>query len=165
MMGLGDPGSTSALGGALRQQAITLTDLVVDLTEAAERAGRRGPGGRADRSARARELLGGTARELDAVGAVLQSFTATVLAGSARIRALADEATRADLAIEGSLVVEVSGPSRVDPVARLRERERLQELLNRVSAAEGKELARIARELGRSGPALAALSERARLGS
>ena len=52
MMGLGDPGSTSALGGALRQQAITLTDLVVDLTEAADRARR---GGRADLSARERE--------------------------------------------------------------------------------------------------------------
>ena len=80
-------------------------------------------------------------------------------------RALADEATRTDLVIEGSVVVEARGPSRVDPVDRLRERQRLQELLNRVSAAEGKELARIARELGRSGPALAALSERARLGS
>ncbi|HKX68687.1 MAG TPA: hypothetical protein VJN29_15830 [Intrasporangium sp.] len=162
MMGLGDPGSTSALGGALRQQAIILTDLVVELTEAAERAAR---GGRADLSARERELLTGAARELDAVGAALQSFTATVQAGSARIRTLADDAARSDLVIEGSIIVEAKGPSRVDPVDRLRRRERLQELLNRVSAAQGKELARIARELARSGPPLAALSERARLGS
>jgi hypothetical protein len=162
MMGLGDPGSTSALGGALRQQAITLTDLAVDLEDAAERARR---GGRADPSARERELLNSAARELDAVGAALQSFTATVLAGAARIRTLGDEAARSDLVIEGSVVVEARGPSRVDPENRLRQRERLQELLNRVSAAEGKELARIGRELGRSGPALAALSERARLGS
>ena len=162
MTGLGDPGSTSALGGALRQQAITMTDLVVDLAEAAGRARRAGG---TDLSARERELLSSTARELDAVGAALQSFTATVLAGSARIRTLADEAARSDLVIEGGVVVEAQGPRRVDPVDRLRERERLQELVNRVSAAEGKELARIARELGRSGPALAALSERARLGS
>ena len=162
MMGLGDPGSTSALGGALRQQAITLTGLVVDLTEASERATR---GGRVDLSARERELLSCAARELDAVGAALQSFTATVLAGSARLRTLADQASGSDLVIEGNVVVEAPGPSRVDPVDRLRQRERLQELVNRVTAAEGKELARITRDLGRSGPALAALSERARLGS
>ena len=162
MTGLGDPGSTSALGGALRQQALTLTDLVVDLTEAAERARRTGT---ADLSARERELLSSAARELDVVGAALQSFTATVLAGSARIRTLADEAVRSDLVFEGSVVAEAPGPSRVDPADRLRERARLQELLNRVTAAEGKELARIARELARSGPALAAVSERARLGS
>lgn len=162
MTGLGDPGSISALGGTLRQQAITLVDLVVDLTEAAERARR---AGRPDLSARERDLLDRLARELDVVGAALQSFTATVQAGSARTRALADEAARTGLVIEGSLVVEARGPSRVDPVHRLRARERLQELLNRVTAAEGKDLARIARELARSGPVLARLSERARLGS
>ncbi|GAA6524564.1 hypothetical protein [Intrasporangium sp. DVR] len=162
MSSLGDPGSTSALGGALRQQAITLADLVVDLTEAAERAGR---AGRPDVTARERDLLSRVAHELDSVGAALQSFTATVLAGSARVRELSTEAARADLVVDGSLVVEPPGPSRVDPVARLRARERLQELLNRVTAAEGKELGRIARELARSGPALAAVSERCRLGS
>jgi hypothetical protein len=162
MTGLGDPGSTSALGGTLRQQASTLTDLVVDLGEAAERAQRTG---RADLTARERDLLSRAARELDVIGAALQSFTATVLSGSARTRALTSEATRVDLVVDGSLVVEARGPSRADPAERLRARERLQELLNRVTAAEAKELARIARELDRSGPVLAALSERARLGS
>lgn len=162
MTGLGDPGSTSALGGALRQQAITLTDLVVDLAEAAERATR---AGRPDPTARERELLSRTARELDAVGAALQSFTSTVLDGSARTRELTAEAHRAHLLVDGSLVVEPAGPSRVDPTARLRAKERLQELLNRVTAAEGKELGRVARELERSGPALAGISERSRLGS
>ncbi|MDV3220059.1 hypothetical protein [Intrasporangium sp.] len=162
MTGLGDPGSVSALGGTLRQQALTLADLVVDLTDAAERGRRRS---HPDLSARERQLLERLARELDVVGAALQSFTATVHAGSARTRALADEAARVDLVLDGNLVVEARGPSRVDPAERLQARERLQELLNRVTAAEGKDLARVARELARSGPALARLSERARLGS
>ncbi|ADU48991.1 hypothetical protein [Intrasporangium calvum] len=162
MRRIGDPGSTSALGGALRQQAITLADLVADLTQVANRAER---AGRPDATTRERELLERTARELDAVGAALQSYTATVLAGAARTRELATEAARADLVVDGSLVLEAPGPSRVDPTVRLRARERLQELLNRVTAAEGKELGRIARELERSGPALATVSERSRLGS
>jgi hypothetical protein len=162
MNGLGDPGSTSALGGALRQQAITLADLVAELGEAAARAAR---AGRPDSTARERELLGRAARELDAVGAALQSFTATVLAGSARTRALSDEAALADLVIEGSLVVEARGPRRSDPARRMQARERLQELLNRVTAAEAKEIGRIAREVERSSPALASLSAQARSGT
>lgn len=162
MSGLGDPGSTSALGGALRQQAILLADLMVELDAAATRALR---AGLPDPTARERDLLGRAARELDAVGAALQSFTATVQAGSARARTLVDEAAQADLVIEGNLVLEARGPSRTDPVQRLHTRERLQELLNRVTAAEAKEIGRIAREVGRSGPVLAALSARARSGT
>jgi len=160
--GTPDPGSTSALGGALRSQALALTDLAVELEEAAHRGMR---AGRLDPTARERELLSQAARELDAVGAVLQSFTATALSSSARLRELADEASRADLFIDGNLVVEHAGPSRVDPHTRLTARTRLQELLNRVRAAEGKETARLARELARSAPVLGELSDRARCGS
>jgi hypothetical protein len=162
MSGLGDPGSTSALGGALRQQAIALADVTADLTEAAVRAER---SGRPDLTSRERELLDRAARELDAVGAALQSFTSTVLAGWARTRVLSDEASLAGLVIEGSLVVEARRPSRTDPAERMRAKQRLQELLNRVTAAEAKEIARIAREVERSGPALAAISTRARSGT
>lgn len=166
--GSSDPGSTSALGGTLRSHALGLTDLAVELEEAARRSTRSTRSTRSSRgdpTARERDLLSRAARELDAVGAVLQSFTATALASAARLRELADEAARADLFIDGNLVVERAGPSRVDPHTRLTARTRLQELLNRVRAAEGKETARLAREIARSAPVLGALSERARSGS
>ena len=162
MNGWETPGSTSALGGALRQQAITLVDLMAELDEAAARAARAGPSDRWPASGTARPGgTGGSTRS----GRPSSPCTATVLAGSARTRALADEAALADLVIEGSLVVEARGPSRSDPTRRMRARERLQELLNRVTAAEAKEIGRIAREVERSGPARASLSAQARSGT
>ena len=61
-------------------------------------------------------------------------------------------------------VVESLGPSRVDPDERLRSRDRLQELLNRVTSARAKELARLARELEASRTTLVRLSGVARSG-
>lgn len=158
----GDPGSVSALGGTLRRQAITLADLVADLEDAAAQGARRK---QPDPTPRERDLIARLARELDAVGAALQAWTTTVIDGAARSRSLLEEARATGLVIEGSLVVESPGPSRVDPAERLRTRRRLQELLNRVTAAEGRELARVARELARSAPVLASLSQAARTGT
>jgi hypothetical protein len=159
---IGDPASTSALGGALRAQAITLAGAVADLDHGAERARR---AGRPDPTERERSLVERVARELDAVGAVLQALSVTLVDGGARTRALEVDARRNDLAIQGPIVVELPGPSRHDPGERLRAREQLQELLNRVTAAQAKDLARIAREVERSAPMLAAISDRARSGT
>lgn len=158
----GDPGSVSALGGTLRRQAITLSDLAADLEAAAVRTARRG---KPDPTARERELVAKLARELDIVGAALQAWTTTVVDGAARSRELMEAARAAGLVIEGNVVVESPGPSRVDPAQRLHTRRRLQELLNRVTAAEGRELGRIGRELTRSAAVLAGVSERARAGT
>lgn len=157
----GDAGSTSALGGALRTQAARLADLVVDLDAAARRVGRTGS---PDPTGRERDLVTRAATELDLVGALLQSWTTTAVESTARVRALEPALTRCDLVIDGQLVVERSGPSRVEPAERLAERERLQELLNRVTAGRSRELARLRRELETSGTRLAALSDRARSG-
>ena len=148
----GDAGSTSALGGALRTQAARLADLVVDLDAAARRVGRTGS-------------PDPTGQELDLVGALLQSWTTTAVESAARLRALEPALTRCDLVIHGQLVVERSGPSRVEAAERLAERERLQELVNRVTAVRSRELARLRRELETSGTRLAALSDRARSGT
>ena len=158
----GDAGSTSALGGALRTQAARLADLVVDLDAAARRVGRTGS---PDPTGRERDLVTRAATELDLVGALLQSWTTTAVESAARVRALAPALTRCDHVIDGQLVVERSGPSRVEPAERLAERERLQELLNRVTAVRSRELARLGRELETSGTRLAALSDRARSGT
>ncbi|WP_330474213.1 hypothetical protein [Terrabacter sp. C0L_2] len=158
----GDPGSTSALGGALRTQAGRLADLVVDLDAAARRSGRTGS---PDVTGRERDLVTRTATELDRVGGLLQSWTTTAVESAARVRALEPALTRCDLVIDGHLVVERSGPSRVEPAERLAERERLQELLNRVTAVRSREQARLRRDLETSVTTLAALSDRARSGS
>lgn len=158
----GDPGSTSALGGALRTQAGRLADLVVDLEAAASRAAR---GGGTDPTPRERDLVTRAATQLDRVGGLLQSWTTTVVESAARLRALEPALARCDLVVEGHLVVERSGPSRVEPGERLAERERLQELLNRVTAVRSRELAGLRRELEQSGATLAALSDRARSGT
>jgi len=155
----GDPGSTSALGGALRTQAGRLADLVVDLEAAASRAAR---GGHTDPTPHERDLLTRAATQLDRVGGLLQSWTTTVVESAARLRTLEPALARCDLVVEGHLVVERSGPSRVEPGERLAERERLQELLNRVTAVRSRELAGLRRELEQSGATLAALSDRAR---
>ncbi len=57
-----------------------------------------------------------------------------------------------------------SGPSRVDPEARARERQRLQELLNRVTMVRARELARLGRELQQSHDTLATVADDARAG-
>jgi len=158
----GDTGSTSALGGALRTQAARLADLVVDLDAAARRVGRTGS---PDPTGHERDVVARAATELDLVGALLQSWTTTAVESAARVRALEPALTRCDLVIDGQLVVERSGPSRVEPAERLAERERLQELLNRVTAVRSRELARLRRELETSGTRLAALSDRARAGT
>ena len=157
----GDAGSTSALGGALRTQAGRLADLVVELDTAARRAGRAGSPDCADRE---RDLVTRAATELDRVGGLLQSWTTTSVESAARVRALEPALIRCDLVIDGHLVVERSGPSRVEPAERLAERERLQELLNRVTAVRSREQARLRRELETSGTTLAGLSDRARSG-
>jgi hypothetical protein len=159
---IGDPASTSALGGALRTQAITLAETLTDLDQAAQRAQRMN---RPDPTQRERHLIERTARELDAVGAALQALSVTLVDGGARTRALEVDARRNDLTIDGTTVTDLPGPSRHDPAERLRAREQLQELLNRVTAAQVKDLARIAREVERSAPVLAAVSEQARSGS
>ncbi len=158
----GDTGSTSALGGALRTQANQLADLVIDLDAAARRAARTGT---PDPTGHERDLLTRTATELDRVGGLLQWWTTAAVEQAARVRALEPALTRCDLVIDGQLVVERSGPTRVEPVARLAERERLQELLNRVTAVRSRELGRLRRELETSGTTLAALSDRARSGA
>jgi hypothetical protein len=158
----GDPGSASALGGALRTQAARLADLVVDLDSAASRVTRSGA---TDPSGRERELVTRAAGELDRVGALLQSWTTTAVESAAGLRSLEPALTRSDLAVDGHIVVERGGPSRVEPAQRLAERERLQELLNRVTALRARELARLRRELEHSHASLAALSDRARSGT
>lgn len=172
----GDPGSTSSLGGALRTQAGRLADLVVDLEAAARRGARTPRPGRAaptvepaaptvDPTAHERDLVTRAATELDRVGGLLQSWTTTAVETAARVRALEPALARFDLVVDGRLVVERSGPSRVEAAERLAERERLQELLNRVTAVRSRELARLRRELEQSGTTLAALSARARSGT
>jgi hypothetical protein len=158
----GDPGSTSALGGALRTQAERLADLVVDLEAAAARVARTGVG---DPTPRERDLVTRAATQLDRIGGLLQSWTTTAVESAARLRALEPALARCDLVVEGQLVVERSGPSRVEPGERLAERQRLQELLNRVTAARSRELAHLRRELDQSSATLAALSDRARSGT
>ena len=154
----GDPGSTSALGGALRRNAMRLADLVDELSPTAHAA----QAGRPDHAAGERELLGSTAQELDRVGALLQQWTATTVDSLARLRQLDHQLAAAGLEVDGNKVVESLGPSRVAPDQRLRSRERLQELLNRVTSARAKELARLARELEASRSTLARLSDEAR---
>jgi hypothetical protein len=158
---VGDPGSVSALGGALRAGAARLGGLVRDLARRALTAER---AGRADPTAHERDLVTSAATELDRVGALLQSWTTTAVETAARVRRLEPELDRWDLLVDGHLVVDRPGPSRVDPSRRLAERERLQELLNRATAARSRELSRLARELERSTTVLAALSDRARAG-
>ncbi|NUO90476.1 MAG: hypothetical protein HOP97_05250 [Terrabacter sp.] len=157
----GDPGSASALGGALRTQAGRLADLVIELEAAATRMVRTGS---ADPSGRERDLATRAATELDRVGGLLQSWTTTAVESAAGLRSLEPALARSDLVVDGQLVVERSGPSRVEPARRLAERERLQELLNRVTAVRSRELARLRRELEVSHRSLAALSDRARSG-
>ncbi|WP_076258492.1 hypothetical protein [Intrasporangium flavum] len=158
----GDPASISALGGTLRGGAGRLADHVHDLNAPAGRQVRRGE---ADPTARERDLLTRTATELDAVGGLLQALTAATAESAARLRALEPDLRRAGLLLDGPLVVEAPGPSRVEPDTRLRERARLQELLNRITSTRARELARLRRELERSIGALSRVSDRSRSGT
>lgn len=156
----GDPGSTSALGGALRRHALALAE-VVDELEPGRHAAHTG---RADHCARERVLLGTAAGELDRVGALLQEWTSGAAQSLTRLRQLQGQLAAAGLVVEGSRVVESLGPSRVDPDERERSRVRLQELVNRVTAARAKDLGRLTRELETSRERLAGCSDQARSG-
>jgi hypothetical protein len=158
----GDAASISALGGVLRTAADRLVGHVHELDAPAGRQVRRGG---PDVTAEERDLLTRTATELDGVGGLLQALTAATAESAARLRALEPDLQRAGLVVEGQIVVEAPGPSRVEPQTRLRERERLQELLNRITAARARELAHLRRELERSTAALARLSDRCRAGA
>lgn len=168
----GDPAATSALGGALRSQALELAGLYGRLEPpGGGRVPIGSPGPRWPASpdgdpptAHELALLAGAAEQLDRVGAALQGLVSGGVERSARYRSLAAEADRQDLQLDGYRVIERPGPSRVDPAARLRSRNRLQERLTRLAAARGRELAGLSRELESSIAALADLSERARDG-
>jgi hypothetical protein len=157
----GDAASVSALGGALLTQSTRLADLVTELDGSATRAQRRSG---EDVSSHERLLLERVATELDRIGALLQAWTTTSAETAARARQLAPDLARADLVVDGRLVVESSGPSRVDPQTRSFERQRLQELLNRVTMVRARELARLGRELQHSHDTLAAVAHDARAG-
>ena len=157
----GDPASISALGGTLRRHALRLAATEQRLGESARRVVRHGG---ADPTARERGLAVDVAEQLDRVGALLQALSTDVVEHAARVRELAAEAARSDLLVEGHHVVEAPGPSRRDPSSRLATRDRLQLLLNRVTAQDARTRAGLQRELEGSSAALARASERARLG-
>lgn len=157
----GDPASTSALGGTLRRQALRLAATEERLRGSTRRQVRHGA---PDPTARERELFLEAAEQLDRIGALLQSLATDVVEGAARVRELSAEAARCDLLIDGHHVLEASGPSRVDPAVRVATRDRLQQLLNRVTAQDARARTRLLRELEGSSAALASTSERARLG-
>ncbi|MDN5795563.1 MAG: hypothetical protein L0H79_07395 [Intrasporangium sp.] len=156
-----DPASTSALGGALRAQALALADLLERLGEPATH--RRNTSGYA--TGFERDLVAAAAAQLDRIGAVLQGLATSDVERAARRRGLHEEAGRHELDIEGPRVYERPGPSRVDPSVRTRARPRVQELLNRVAASQGRDLASFCRELEASTAALRSISERARRGT
>ncbi|WP_347350240.1 hypothetical protein [Intrasporangium sp.] len=153
-----DPVSTSALGGALRTHALTLVGLLELLGEPAAV----GPSDGAPETCRERDLIRAVADELDRIGAVLQRLATGDVERSVRRRNLRREAARHELDIEGTRVCPRPGPSRVAPDTRAQVRERLQELLNRVAAAQGRDLASFSRDLDVSLVVLRGISERAR---
>lgn len=157
----GDPASTSALGGALRQHSLRLLAIDERLRDAARRVGRQGG---PDPTPHERELVLQVAEQLDRIGGLLQALATDVVEDAARVRQLSAEAARSDLVVDGHHVVEAPGPSRADPASRLAVREHLQQLLNRVTAQDARTRARLLRELEGSSAALARISERARLG-
>lgn len=156
-----DPASTSALGGALRSQALELAALLDQL--APSRDPRAAGRDRLDAD-HERALTESVAEELDRVGAALQAMVAAGVDRAARRRALEAQADRFDLELDGHRVVERSGPSRVDPARRAHARTHLQELLGRLVSAQGRELGGLTRVLEPSMRSLALLSERARDG-
>lgn len=155
---IGDAASTSALGGALRAHSLRLAALLEQLGEAAP--GSRRPA--VSETALERELVATAAHELDRIGATLQGLVTSATERESRRRGLDEVAARHDLAIDGPRVVERWGPSRADPANRLAVQQHLQELLNRVAAAHGRDLAMLCRGLEASRVALSALAARAR---
>lgn len=158
--GLIDPASVSALGGALRTHALRLVGLL-------DRLGEPTPGSRRPalpETEHERALIAAAATELDRVGATLQGLVTSDVERTARRRGLAEEAARHDLDIDGTRVTELAGPSRVEPRRRVQAREHLQELLNRVTAAEGRDLGLLSRDLEASLVVLAGVSAGARHG-
>lgn len=156
---MNDPASTSALGGALRSQALQLAALLDALAP-----GRGARAGAFDPD-HERALVEAVAEELDRVGAALQALVSAGVERAARRRDLAAEAGRFDLELDGHRVLECSGPSGVDPARRAHARTHLQELLGRLVSAQGRELGGLTRVLESSMRSLAALSERARDGA
>lgn len=159
--GIGDPASTSALGGALRAMSLRLADLVEQLGEPV--SGSRRPA--VAETALERELVTAAAEQLDRIGATLQGLVTSGIERESRRRGLGEVAARNDLDIDGPRVKERWGPSRTDPTRRLAAQEHLQDLLNRVAAAHGRDLATLARELEASRVALRAVTVRARASS
>jgi hypothetical protein len=165
----GDPASTSALGGALRAAALSLVEALDELEGAAGRARRR-PGSTPPSASRAPALsagdlgtlLGRTADELDRVGALLQSCTTGIVETAVAVEKVGQDAAAWGLVVDGTLVAEAPGPSRVDPADRLDARRRLQAHLNRVTSARARVLSDLARDLERSTAALAGVSDGAR---
>lgn len=155
---VGDPGSTSALGGALRAHALRLMTLLAQLGEPV--AGSRRPP--LTETALERELIATVAAQLDRIGAALQGLVTKGIERSSRHRDLGEVANRYDLDIDGTRVSERQGPSRVDPTSRLQARKHVQELLGRVAAGQGRDVALLSRELEASQAVLKALTERAR---
>ncbi|MDN5789936.1 MAG: hypothetical protein L0H25_03600 [Micrococcales bacterium] len=160
----GAPASISVLGGALRSHALRLVDLLDELEAPARRAARNGEPD-PDPGAGERELLADVAAQFDRIGALLQAFSTDVVENTGRRRRLVVMAEREGLLIDGRHVIEAPGPSRLDPQARLRSRDRLQDLLNRVTSAGARSLAGLARELDASQVVLARAAERACTGS
>lgn len=154
---IGDPVSTSALGGALRAHALRLAALVEQL--GGPDRGRRHPP--VPKTAAEQELVGAVADQLDRIGAILQGVATSGVERAARRRRLGEEADREDLDIDGTRVTERRGPSRADPTRRIAARDHLQELLNRVTAGHSRDLAMLSRELEASRVALRALAARA----
>jgi hypothetical protein len=161
---VGDPASTSALGGALRSQALHLVAILERLAPVGSRPGAAPRPDRFDVD-HERQLIGAVAEELDRVGGALQATVAGGVERAARRRALEVEAGRFDLELDGHRVTERSGPSRVDPARRQHARTHVQELLGRLVSAQGRELGGLSRELESSMRTLARLSERARDGT
>lgn len=156
----GDPGSVSALGGALRGHALTLAGVIDELTPTRSAV----QTGLIDHSVTERALLETAAGELDRMGALLLEWTSGVAQSMTRMRELQVQVSAMDLVVEGTRVVASLGPSRVDPDERGRARLRLQELVNRVTAARAKDLGRLTRELEASRERLTRVSDRARSG-
>ena len=109
----GDPASVSALGGALLTQSARLGRP----RHRSRRVGAPAPGARSldDPTGARAAALERAATELDRVGALLQAWTTTAVDAAARARQLAPDLARADLVVEGQLVVESRGRAASTP--------------------------------------------------
>lgn len=156
--GIGDPGSVSLLGGALRRQALDLGRILADL----EGHVARGP--EQLRCEHERHLLNAVSDALDRMGATLQSWTTESVEAATALRALSDEAALADLEIEGGRVLERPGPSRIPPETRLREKDRLAPIAASQAGVLARRRGSLVREIESSTALLAGLAALARTG-